>query len=217
MEKILHFTVCHPGDAFSASAKLGGTALGYADLFGNTAASRGEQAALAPFYEVPSDLAPGNPGNLIRAEIADLARLHGTAWGVLFPSQDAHDRATVSSGLISVPTVGQADRPASPGHTGLWDSVRNVPCHATRASSTTRRGSTTPSFAISNDVTGVVMRLIRNLAITFILNVVRRASVCQKQRGNTFLRLSGRYGSPATRWAVNGCTWRSSTVSDGHA
>jgi hypothetical protein len=88
-----------------------GTTLGYGNLVAGTAAARGEQAELAAFYEVPPDLAPGDPGSIIRAEIVDLAGLDGTAWRVLFRSQDELDRSTVSSGVIFVPTGDGADRP----------------------------------------------------------------------------------------------------------
>ena len=88
-----------------------GTTLGYGNLVAGTAAARGEQAELAAFYEVPSDLAPGDPGSIIRAEVVDLAGLDGTAWRVLFRSQDEHDQSTVSSGVIFVPSGDGANRP----------------------------------------------------------------------------------------------------------
>lgn len=90
---------------------LVGATLGYGNVVAGTAAAEGQQAALRPFYEVPADLAPGDPGSIIRAEAADLAGVHGTAWRILFRSQDEHDRPTVSAGPIFVPTGGGEDRP----------------------------------------------------------------------------------------------------------
>jgi hypothetical protein len=85
--------------------------LAYGSIMAGTRAADGRQAELDPFYEVPLDLAPGDPGSIIRATGVDLQGLHGVAWRVLFRSEDEHDRPTVSAGLIFAPSGGGSDRP----------------------------------------------------------------------------------------------------------
>lgn len=85
--------------------------LGYGSLLGGTRAADARQAQLAPFYEVPADLPPGDPGSIIRAQTVTAPEVRGTAWRVLFRSEDEHGRPTVSAGLIFAPASSGTDRP----------------------------------------------------------------------------------------------------------
>lgn len=85
--------------------------LAYGSLMDNTRAADGRQAALATFYEVPPDLAPGEPGAVIRAEQIDVPDLDGRAWRILFRSEDEHGRPTVSAGNVFAPASAGSDRP----------------------------------------------------------------------------------------------------------
>lgn len=84
---------------------------GYSQVVANTAAADTRQGALAPFYEIPPDLAPGEPGTLIRFEEVDFPDLEGRAYRVLFRSDDVFSRPTTSSGLVFVPDGARNDRP----------------------------------------------------------------------------------------------------------
>lgn len=86
-------------------------AWGYSQVVANTAAADDKHRILAPFYEVPDDLAPGEAGSLIRYEEVHLPDLEGQAYRVLFRSDDAFERPTASSGLIFVPEGDATDRP----------------------------------------------------------------------------------------------------------
>jgi hypothetical protein len=85
--------------------------LGYASVMANTRAADGRQAELAVFYEVPPDLAPGDPGSIIRAQRLEAPEVRGVAWRVLYRSEDENGRPTVSSGLIFAPSGVGIDRP----------------------------------------------------------------------------------------------------------
>lgn len=85
--------------------------LGYGYVMANTREGRGVQADLAPFYEVPPDLAPGRPGSIIRSQAIDVPGLRGVARRVLFRSEDAIGRPTVSPGMVFAPAGDGGDRP----------------------------------------------------------------------------------------------------------
>jgi predicted esterase len=68
------------------------------------------QQALAPFYEVPGSAVAGPPGSVIRSELVDFAPAGSRGWRLLFRSQDAAGRPTVSSGMVFAP-----DGPAPAG------------------------------------------------------------------------------------------------------
>jgi pimeloyl-ACP methyl ester carboxylesterase len=87
---------------------LGGTVLLRQRL--DQAQSAAREQALAPFYEVPASAGAGAPGSVIRAQPLDLAPPGSHAWRLLFRSQDAAGRATVSSGMVFAP-----DGPAPAG------------------------------------------------------------------------------------------------------
>jgi hypothetical protein len=85
--------------------------LGYANVMANMRAADGRQAELAAFYDAPANLAPGDPGSIIRAQRIAAPDVHGTAWRVLYRSEDENSRPTVSSGLIFAPPGAGSDRP----------------------------------------------------------------------------------------------------------
>lgn len=84
---------------------------GYSQVVANTAAADARQRVLASFYAVPPDLAPGEPGELIRFEHAAVPGLEGRAYRILFRSDDAFSRPTVSSGMVFLPKEDTDDRP----------------------------------------------------------------------------------------------------------
>lgn len=84
---------------------------GYSHVIANTAAADTRQRTLDPFYAVPPDLAPGEAGTLIRSQEARVPGLEGRAYRVLFRSDDAFSRPTVSSGLVFVPNEDGVERP----------------------------------------------------------------------------------------------------------
>jgi hypothetical protein len=84
---------------------------GYAQVVANTAAADGRQRVLNPFYEIPSGLAPGEAGSLIRFEEVAVPDLEGRAYRVLFRSDDAFSRPTASSGLVFLPNGQGSNRP----------------------------------------------------------------------------------------------------------
>lgn len=57
----------------------------------------------AEFYDVPSDLGPGSPGELIRSERLLGAPIGAVAWRVLYHSTDAHGDDVVVSGVVVAP------------------------------------------------------------------------------------------------------------------
>jgi Secretory lipase len=61
------------------------------------------QQALAPFYDVPGSALAGSPGSVIRSQPLDFAPAGSRGWRLLFRSQDAAGRPTVSSGMVFVP------------------------------------------------------------------------------------------------------------------
>ena len=61
------------------------------------------QRALAAFYDVPRSSLAGAPGSVIRTEGVDFAPGGSRGWRVLFRSQDAAGRPTVSSGMVFAP------------------------------------------------------------------------------------------------------------------
>ena len=62
------------------------------------------QDALAPFYTPPSPLPSGRPGDVIRTEPLGVTVPGGRALRVLYRSQDSRGNATVSSGMVFIPT-----------------------------------------------------------------------------------------------------------------
>jgi hypothetical protein len=87
---------------------LGGTLLVRQRL--NQAQTAAREQALAPFYDVAASAVAGAPGSVIRIQPLDLAPPGSHAWRLLFRSQDAAGRATVSSGMVFAP-----DGPAPAG------------------------------------------------------------------------------------------------------
>lgn len=83
----------------------------YGNLMSDTRAADATQAQIATFYEVPADLAPGEPGSIIRAQSLSIDGLHGDAWRVLFRSEDEHGRPTVSPAVVFAPSGAGGDRP----------------------------------------------------------------------------------------------------------
>lgn len=62
------------------------------------------QAALQPFYTPPATL-PGQPGALIRTEPLGVDVTGGTAYRILYESQQPDGAPTVSSGMLFIPTT----------------------------------------------------------------------------------------------------------------
>ena len=86
-------------------------ALGFGQVMANTAAADARQRVLAPFYEVPPDLAPGEPGSVIRSTQVEFDGLDGRAFRVLYRTEDEFARPTVSSGLIFAPREAGSNHP----------------------------------------------------------------------------------------------------------
>ncbi|MBJ7596468.1 lipase family protein [Candidatus Nephthysia bennettiae] len=80
---------------------LGGTLL--VRQHANQAQTAARQQALAPFYDVPGSAVAGPPGSVIRSEPLDFAPAGSRGWRLLFRSQDATGRPTVSSGMVFAP------------------------------------------------------------------------------------------------------------------
>jgi len=58
------------------------------------------------FYDAPSPLTKGKPGDLIRYQpVATTTNADRTLWRVMYHSQDARDRDVAVTGLVSVPTA----------------------------------------------------------------------------------------------------------------
>jgi Secretory lipase len=76
----------------------------------NQAQTVARQQALAPFYDVPGSAVAGSPGSVIRSEPLDFAPAGSLGWRLLFRSEDAAGRPTVSSGMVFAP-----DGPAPAG------------------------------------------------------------------------------------------------------
>lgn len=62
-----------------------------------------DRSASGEFYEVPADLGPGRPGDLIRSERLVGAPTGSTAWRVLYRSTDARGDDVVVSGVVVAP------------------------------------------------------------------------------------------------------------------
>lgn len=99
------------------------------------------QDALAPFYDPPSPLPPGGPGQLLRTEPLGVTVAGGRAVRMLYRSQGIDGEPTVSSGMAFVPT-GPAPAEGRPvvswahgtvglapscGPSRLNDPLRNLP------------------------------------------------------------------------------------------
>lgn len=85
------------------------------------------QDALAPFYQPPDPLPPGEPGSLIRTEPLGVTVAGGTAWRILYRSEDGDGTPTASSGMVFIPdaTARTANRPVvswAHGTIGLGDA-----------------------------------------------------------------------------------------------
>jgi hypothetical protein len=76
----------------------------------NQTQTAARQRALEAFYQFPGSAVPGAPGTVIRAEAVDFAPPGSAGWRILFRSQDAHGRPSVSSGMVFAP-----DQPAPHG------------------------------------------------------------------------------------------------------
>lgn len=72
--------------------------------FGNFQISQ-YQKSLQPFYTPPNPLPSTQPGYLIRTEPMNLTVAGGTAYRILYVSQTPDGQATVSSGMLFVPTT----------------------------------------------------------------------------------------------------------------
>jgi pimeloyl-ACP methyl ester carboxylesterase len=77
---------------------LAGTVLVRQRLYQAQTAAR--EQALAPFYDVPGSALAGAPGSVVRVQPLDFAPPGSHGWRVLFRSQDAAGRPTVSSGMV---------------------------------------------------------------------------------------------------------------------
>ncbi len=62
------------------------------------------QNALQPFYDEPADYTAAAPGQVLRSEPMAIAVPGGQAVRVLYRSEDGQGRATVSSGMVFVPS-----------------------------------------------------------------------------------------------------------------
>ena len=63
-----------------------------------------QERAAAPFYDVPSPLPPGAPGELIRSEPITTVGSTMTAWRILYHSRDLNGADVAVSGTVVVPT-----------------------------------------------------------------------------------------------------------------
>ncbi len=89
---------------------LGALILGYGLLQSGNSSTAAYQASLDPFYQITDDLAPGDPGSIVRIVPYAPPGLHGRAWRILFRSQDQYGRPTVSSGAVYAPASEGTDR-----------------------------------------------------------------------------------------------------------
>lgn len=81
--------------------------LGYGKILATSASENLRQGSLNAFYQVPSNLPPGAPGSIVRIAPLSTPGVNGRGWRILFRSQDAQGRMTVSSGVVYAPaTVG---------------------------------------------------------------------------------------------------------------
>lgn len=67
--------------------------------------NRRYQARIAPFYEPPKDFAATPVGTVLRKESMDVSIAGARGLRVLYRSEDSTGRATVSSGMVFVPTA----------------------------------------------------------------------------------------------------------------
>src|SRR5579871_313746 len=81
--------------------------LGYGRVLATSASENIRQGSLNAFYRVPTHLAQGAPGSIVRIEPLVTPGVTGRGWRILFRSQDQQGRMTVSSGVVYAP--------ASPG------------------------------------------------------------------------------------------------------
>ncbi len=70
---------------------------------GRRASEVDRQNALDPFYATPYDLPPGEPGQLIRAELLDEQPTRGTGWRILYRSELPDGTDVAVGGLLFVP------------------------------------------------------------------------------------------------------------------
>jgi uncharacterized membrane protein HdeD (DUF308 family) len=89
---------------------LGALILSYGSFQSNAATATAYQTSLDPFYHITADLAPGDPGTIVRIAPYAPPGLHGRAWRILFRSQDQYGRQTVSSGAVYAPATEGKDR-----------------------------------------------------------------------------------------------------------
>lgn len=89
---------------------LGALIIGYGTFQKSNSAAAAYQASLDPFYQITDDLAPGDPGSVVRIAPYTPPGLHGRAWRILFRSQDQYGRPTVSSGAVYAPATAGKDR-----------------------------------------------------------------------------------------------------------
>ena len=82
---------------------LGALILGYGSFQIAPPSATAYQTSLDPFYHITDDLAPGDPGSIVRIAPYAPPGLHGRAWRILFRSQDQYGRTTVSSGAVYAP------------------------------------------------------------------------------------------------------------------
>ncbi|MBK9178651.1 MAG: alpha/beta hydrolase [Acidimicrobiales bacterium] len=82
-------------------ATLAGVAI--IGVAGRRAAEVDRQQALDPFYATPYELPPGEPGQLIRAELLDDQPSDGTGWRILYRSELPDGTDVAVSGLMFVP------------------------------------------------------------------------------------------------------------------
>lgn len=70
-----------------------------------------DQAAAEEFYQVPDDLAPGEPGELIAVEPLAGAPVGSHAWRVMYHSTDANGTDVPVTGIVVAPDGTRTDRP----------------------------------------------------------------------------------------------------------
>lgn len=76
---------------------------GYGTVLVTSASANLWYGSLDAFYQVPSNVAPGAPGSLVRIESLSTPGVDGRGWRILFRSQDSQGHMTVSSGVVYAP------------------------------------------------------------------------------------------------------------------
>ncbi len=77
--------------------------LGYGKVLVTSASENLWYGSLNAFYQVPSNVAPGAPGSIVRIAPLSTPGVDGRGWRILFRSQDSQGRMTVSSGVVYAP------------------------------------------------------------------------------------------------------------------